>query len=708
MLAGNYNPLLVVLSILVAILASFTALNMAARISAERPRRSSLRWLVAGGIAMGAGIWSMHFIGMLAFRLPIALGYDLWLTLGSLLVAVLASLFALWLVSRTTLSHAALALGAVLMGLGIAWMHYIGMAALRMQPAIDYEPRWFAASIIIAIGASWTALHIAFRLRSLEHALPTRLIAAVVMGMAIVGMHYTGMAAARFPADAVCGAAISGGVPTEWLAAIVVLLTVGGMVTVLALSLLEQRMQGRLLELRNTMLSASLDDARRQLFHASQHDSLTRLPNRQLSHQRIQHLLDGGRRATVMALDLDGFRHINGAFGPQAGDAALLAVADRLRQLFGADDLVGRLGADQFVIARTVEDAQAADALAERIILAVNSVRVGPYESRLTASLGVALLPDHGDNATRLLNLAETAMRYAKRAGRNLHTAYADWMNDEAGQDQRLLQELSAAIGGPQLSLHYQPRVLAENGCISGAEASPRWLHPEHGAIPPERIICLAEAHGLMEVLGGWMLDQACRQLRSWHDAGHEDWKMLLSLAGRDLDSTQLLHDVERALHTHALPPSALVLELSETAAGNDRPGSAATLRAIAALGVGICIGDFGIGFSSLLRLRQHPATEIKINRAFLLALEDSDEDVVVVSAIVALAHALELQVVAEGIETPGQRAHAERLGCDHLLGYLLGGPVSAEQFTRLHASPAPSHAGLYGARPFTSGPTFE
>ena len=694
MLVGSYNPLFVVLSILVAILASFTALDMASRVSASQPRRIAARWLLAGGVAMGAGIWSMHFVGMLAFRLPIPLGYDLWLTVESLLVAVAASIFALWLVSRPTLPHLRLALGALLMGLGIAWMHYVGMSALKMNPGIDYDRVWFVLSIVIAVGASWSALYIAFRLRTVEHALPPRLIAAAVMGLAIVGMHYTGMAAARFPANSVCTAATTGGVPTEWLAACVVLLTVGVMGVVLTISLFEQRMQARLLHLRNSMLSASLDDARKELFHASQHDSLTRLPNRQLSHERIEQLLPAGQPFAVMSIDLDGFRHINGAFGSQTGDAALVDIGERLRQLLPAEDLVGRLGGDQFVIASQLRQTEELDALAERIILAVNSVRVGGRELRITASLGIAQYPQAGNSAAQLIAMAETAMAYAKQSGRNTHAVFADWMNDNVEQDRRLLDDLRKALGTPQLSLHYQPRVHADSGRISGAEALIRWRHPEHGFIPAERIIRLTEQSGLMDVIGNWVLDEACRQMRCWQDAGNAEWRVAVNLSGRQLGSPKLIDDVRSALDRNELEPSRLILEISEGAVMRDTDNAISVLRSVAGLGVGISIDDFGIGVSSLLHLKRLPATEIKIDRAFVLALEESDEDVVIVSAIVALGHALNMEIVAEGIETQGQRAYVERLGCDHLQGYLLGRPVSAENFMRLHGGDA-QHAAL-------------
>ena len=694
MLEGSYNPLFVVLSILVAILASFTALDMASRVTATQPRRTAARWLIAGGVAMGAGIWSMHFVGMLAFRLPIPLGYDLWLTVQSLLVAIGASLFALWLVSRPTLPHLRLALGALLMGLGIAWMHYVGMSALRMQPDIDYDHRWFALSIVIAVAASWSALYIAFRLRTAEYALPPRLIASAVMGLAIVGMHYTGMAAARFPEGAVCGAARSGGIPTEWLAACVVLLTVGVMGVVLTISLFEQRMQARLLHLRNSMLAASLDDARKELFHASQHDALTRLPNRQLVHDRITQMIETGEPFVVMSIDMDGFRHINGTFGTQTGDAVLVEISERLRQLLPAEDLVGRMGGDQFVIASPLSRTTDIDAQAERIILAVNSVRIAGRDMRMTGSLGVASNEGATVSAPQLVAMAETAMRCAKQSGRNSHVVFADWMNDSAEQDARLVEDLRKALGGPQLFLHYQPRVHANTGRISGAEALIRWRHPEHGLIPSERIIRLTEQSGLIETLGAWVLDEACLQMRSWQDAGNGDWRISVNLSGRQLGSQALLDDVRRALERSELAPSRLILEISEGAVMRDTENTIAVLRSLAGLGVGISIDDFGTGFSSLLHLKRLPATELKIDRAFVASLEESDEDVVIVSAIVALAHALNMQVVAEGIETPGQRSYVERLGCDHLQGFLLGRPVSAENFMRLHGGDA-RHAAL-------------
>ncbi|KRG39444.1 hypothetical protein ARC78_01625 [Stenotrophomonas pictorum JCM 9942] len=700
MLVGSYNPLFVVLSVLVAILASYTALDMAARVSVADSRRSAALWLLAGSGAMGAGIWSMHFIGMLAFRLPIPVGYDLWLTLQSLLVAIASALFALWLVSRPTLPHLRLALGALLMGIGIACMHYLGMTALRMHPQIEYDRFWFALSIVIAVAASWSALFIAFRLRASDHPLPARLAAAIVLGLAIVGMHYTGMAAAHFAEGSVCAAAGTGGLPTEWLAAFVVVVSVAVIGVTLLVSLLEQRTRSRLLHLRNSMLAASLDDARKELFHANLHDPLTGLPNRQRALERIDQQIasarDAGHSLAVLSLDLDELRQINGAFGHHVGDTVLVGVSERLRQLMCAGDLVARLGGDQFVIATPIEDEPAARRLAERVITAINTLRVGGRDMRVTCSIGVALLSADTEAGQSLVSLSEIAMRHAQQAGRNIHAVYAEWMKGSVEQDIRLLADLRSAIGTPQLLLHYQPRIHANSGRVGGAEALLRWRHPEHGLIPCERVIRLAEQHDLMEPLGQWVLNEACRQMRSWQDAGHQDWRISVNLSSRQLGSGQLLGQVRQILEHNGLHPSRLILEISESVVMHDADTTSTSLRALAALGIGISIDDFGTGYSSLLQLKRLPATELKIDRAFILAVEESDEDVVIISAIIALGHALNMDVVAEGIETQGQRTYIERLGCDYLQGNQLGQPVSAESFMRLHggvALPAVDHS---------------
>ncbi|WP_369350120.1 putative bifunctional diguanylate cyclase/phosphodiesterase [Stenotrophomonas sp. JAG2] len=695
MLIGSYTPWLVVVSFLVAVLASFTALDMASRVTTAATPRTTWLWLVGGGCAMGLGIWSMHFIGMLAFRLPIPLGYALGLTTVSLLAAMASSIFALWLVSQPTLPHGRLALGAVLMGSGIASMHYLGMAALHMQPGIDYHAGWVALSLVIAVVASWTALFIAFRLRSTHRRLRDRAAPALVLGTAIVGMHYTGMAAARFPAGSICGAAAGDGLQAQWLALVVLVLTIAILAVVLIVSWLDQRMEAQLLRLRNTDLSSSLDDAHAELTQAALHDPLTRLPNRRLLQQRIEQSLaeaeQRGSRFAVMFMDLDGFKQVNDAYGHQTGDALLVAVADRTRKLLRPADMMARLGGDEFVLVVPIENDEDVATLASRIIQTVGGEPLLPrHDLQVTASIGIAICPDHAASERQLMAFADAAMYQAKEAGRNAYVLFADWMNDSAEQQFQLLADLRRAIGTEQLFLHYQPKTRVAGQSVSGAEALIRWRHPQQGLIPPDRFIRLAERSGVINEIGRWALDEACRQLRVWHDAGHDGWTVSVNLSPIQFASPNLLQEVREALQTHRIEPRRLILEITENTVMRDTEASLTLLQAMAALGVGISIDDFGTGYSSLLYLKRLPATEIKIDHAFVRDLENSSEDVVIVSAIVALGHALDMDIVAEGVETVGQRAYLERLGCDYLQGYLLGCPVDPERFMQLHDHPRP------------------
>jgi EAL domain-containing protein (putative c-di-GMP-specific phosphodiesterase class I) len=299
---------------------------------------------------------------------------------------------------------------------------------------------------------------------------------------------------------------------------------------------------------------------------------------------------------------------------------------------------------------------------------------------------------------------ADAAMYQAKESGRNAFVLFADWMNDSAEQQFRLLADLRRAIGSEQLFLHYQPKIRVATQKVAGAEALIRWRHPEHGLIPPDRFIRLAERSGAINEIGRWALDQACQQLRRWHDAGHEGWSMSVNLSPVQFSSPHLLQDV-RGDRTPQHRPRHLVLEITESTVMRDTDTSLRLLQALSALG-GISIDDFGTGYSSLLYLKRLPATEIKIDHAFVRDLEHSAEDVVIVSAIVALGHALDMDIVAEGVETAAQRAYLERLGCDYLQGYLLGRPVDAARFMQLHDLPRPRVELAQSPPPHTAGVT--
>ena len=682
-MVGTYNPTLVVFSLLVAILASYTALDMAGRLATAKGR-GLYGWMIGGALAMGLGIWSMHFIAMLAFHLPIPVGYDLAITLYSLAASVGASAYALWLVSRQRLPWPRLLAGATLMGGGIAAMHYLGMAAMRMQPGIDYDPFWFSASILVAIGASGAALWIALRLRREgRHIRLLRLAASLVMGLAIVGMHYTGMAAARFPAGSICGAAVDGGLQSHWLAVLVIVTTLGIIGITLIASLFDKRLHSR-----TGRLADSLARANQELVEAALHDPLTRLPNRMLLQDRIEQAIEKAKRhgasVAVMFCDLDGFKLVNDAYGHQFGDRLLVRMAERVRDLLRPQDTLARLGGDEFVVVLGVESTDDAVVVAERITAAVaEPFVIDAAELQLSASLGIALYPDDATSERELMAHADAAMYHTKQSGRNGYTFFTPAMQASASRRLRLLQDLRRALARDELILYYQPKFPGSGQPVIGAEALLRWQHPELGLLGPDTFIPIAERSGLILPIGDWVLDRACAQLRAWHDAGHTSWSMAVNLSPLQFTSPSLVDTVRDALQRHALDPGHLTLEVTETTAMKNVEASLQLLNTLTAMGVKIAIDDFGTGYSSLLYLKRMPASELKIDRAFVRDLENNAEDAAIVSSIVALGRSLQLQVVAEGVETEAQRDFLDQLGCDLLQGYHLGKPMDPETFLR-------------------------
>jgi diguanylate cyclase (GGDEF)-like protein len=423
MLVGNYDDILVTISFLVAVLASYTALDMAGRVAISKGRAAK-GWLVGGAFAMGFGIWSMHFIGMLAFSLPISLGYDVRITLYSLIIAIAVSAFALHQVSAPILTMKRLAVGAMFMGTGIASMHYVGMEAMRMQPPIQYDPWLFIASVLIAIAASGAALWIFFQLRKeSEFVVLHRSGAALVMGGAIVGMHYTGMAAANFPYDSLCLAA-SGNVNTHWLALVVIIVTVAILVIALLISVLDARM-----EMRTRMLA----DANRQLSELLLQDNLTKLPNRLLLEDRLNQALKRSQRDgsefSLMFMDIDSFKAVNDVYGHHIGDALLIEVGQRLRGLLRTQDTVARIGGDEFVLLLEQTGRGGAEHVAAKLVECISRpCRIGPHEFCVSASVGIAIYASHGTAADTIAINADAAMYHSKHTGGNRYSFFEPFM----------------------------------------------------------------------------------------------------------------------------------------------------------------------------------------------------------------------------------------------------------------------------------------
>ncbi|GAB2902375.1 EAL domain-containing protein [Paraburkholderia jirisanensis] len=687
---SSYNPALVALSIAVATLASYTALDLAGRISLLAAARQRHRWLAGGAAAMGVGIWSMHFIGMLAFSLPIPLGYDLPITGASLGIAIVVSYFALAVVTQRALTPRRLVGGGILMGFGIAGMHYCGMAAMRMTPALHYHPGLFAASLAIAIGASLAALWIAHTLRdsSQRRILAKRIGAAAVMGAAIAGMHYTAMGAADFPPGAICGAltgadpSVASSANTQWLATTVILFTFGILVVTLVLSRLD---------VRATFLAGSVTTLNNQIVRLATFDTLTGLLNRASLTERIERAIHVSRaRNTLFAIlfmDLDGFKTINDSLGHAFGDEVLKAFAQHLQQCVQASDTVARLGGDEFVIlAEDLATPQDATQLAETILTRMRHGIVADGQPlQVMPSIGVALFPQDGETVDTLLRHADAAMYEAKRDGRSTYRFFEARMNEAALRTLKIQRALHEGIGKGYFSLHFQPKFRSENGAVAGAEALIRLDHPEIGQLAPMDFIPIAERSGQIVQIGYWVVRETCRQIRRWRAAGLPPLKVAVNLSPRQMQQQDLVDALLEIVRSENVPSEQLMFEITESVAMQDAPKTIAMIREFQKNGFEISIDDFGTGYSSLAYLQRFRVKQLKIDRFFTNGLDDNGhEGRAIVSAIIALAHSLEMDVVAEGVETESQLDTLRGMQCDEMQGFLLGRPLTADAFSAL------------------------
>jgi len=697
MLMSSWDPLMVIASVAVAFLASYTALDMAGRVTTTTGKAETF-WLIGGGFAMGIGIWSMHFIGMLAMDLAMAMSYDPSLTVISMAVAIAASIFALWIVCYGQLTLGRLIIGALVLGSGVASMHYIGMAALMLAPGIDWNWRWVVVSVVIALLASVVALWLAFRLRQGNGRLGLlRAGAAMVMGGAIAGMHYTGMAAANFPMNS---HATGQGVNSQWLAVVVTVVTLSILGIALVVSTLDARLQSR-----TSVLASSLAEANRELAQLALHDNLTRLPNRILLEDRLKQALTKAIREestfAVMFMDLDGFKGVNDAFGHHIGDNLLIAVTDRMNAQLKDLHTLARIGGDEFVLLLEISEPNDAAVVADRLVKAISvPFTLSLYELLVSLSIGIAVFPGDGRDERELMFNADAAMYHTKKNGRNGYSFFQPSMNTLAQNQLQLINDLWLAIANNELRLFYQPKYGATDGQILGFEALIRWQHPQRGLLMPDIFLPVAEKTGLIVSLGNWVINEACRQLRIWHLEENPRWSVAVNLSTVQFEQVGLVETVTRALAEHHIPAELLTLEVTETTAMREPEESIRILTELAALGIKTSIDDFGTGYSSLLYLKRLPASELKIDRAFVSELRPQSGDATIITAIVALAQTLNLKVVAEGVETQEQQAFLTRLGCDSLQGYLLGRPVPAGQVPQLRRSVDTGQKGALPSEP--------
>ncbi|MEG5643151.1 bifunctional diguanylate cyclase/phosphodiesterase [Enterobacter asburiae] len=676
MLNISWDPVLIAISYLVAFIASFVALDSAGKIPLSS-RKAALFWRIAGGVTLGIGIWSMHFIGMLSMQMPMMMSYDLWLTLASLGVAVVASATALNIaVAGKKLSPFRLIFATAILSAGVVSMHYIGMAALMLDGSIIWDRRLVGLSVVIAVVASGTALWLAFRLRDKRKGVfIDRIIAAFVMAAAICAMHYTGMSAAQFQEMA---HTLPGGIGELGLSIWVSVTTLCLLGVMLIISLIDSHR-------RTSRLTDNLHQLNRQLELQARFDALTGLANRHQMDLRMQDCLRSAllskKPFAVIFLNVDHFKRVNDTWGHSVGDELLIAVAQRITARLTREMTLARLGGDAFILLVPECDDDRLNALVTALLEDVRRpLSVCGHTLSTTISAGVSLYPQDGETLHELKLKADAALNRVKEEGRNGWAIYRAEMSTAILAKPGFLQELSQALERDQFELWYQPTWHAGDKTIHGFEALLRWRHPEQGVVLPNLFIPSLEQTGLIIPVGNWAIEAACRQLHFWTEQGFSQWTLSLNLSPIQFEQPDIFQIVSSMLEKYSLSPSRLILEVTESTALKNLDRSIELLNAFNHAGIVVSIDDFGTGYSNLLMLSVLPAKELKIDRSFVTSMLENEKSYKLVETIISIARTMEMNVVAEGIETEEQQAVLTRLGCDYLQGYLFSRPLPAEQ----------------------------
>lgn len=801
----SYNFYLVIISVFIAVIASYTTFGISERIQASDTKFKQVLWALFGAATMGLGVWSMHFIGSLALQIPIPVSYNLNFIVLSVLPAIFASSVVLWVMNQNTFNYPRLLFCGLLLGSGIGAMHYTGMAAMELNAKMVYLKTMFVLSIVVAVFLATIALSIKYKaakggLVKYQFINLKQSLSALVMGLAISGMHYTAMQAVVFIPVAPSGNQMAG-VDTVVMSVIISIAVFLVLIVALLVpyllrfkemartlqknaddlniaaiafqthdaimvtddqyniirvnsaftriigytevevlgqtpnllksgkhdelfyeafwnTLLEdgewrgefwnRRKSGEIFPVRAS-ISAVKNDlnkvthyvsffsditdfklAEKEIEKLAFYDPLTNLPNRRLLYERLNHELTIARRyqraGVLFFLDLDLFKNINDSLGHSVGDQILIETAKRLQVLLRDSDTAARLSGDEFVILASAQDGihtdlkEQAHAVANKIINAIHS----PYyienqELYITTSIGITLYSGIAETVESLLQRADTAMYQAKEAGRNTFSFYQQSMQDAADARMQIERSLRVAIANNELSLHYQPQLSDDNEII-GAEALIRWNHTEEGMIPPDKFIPIAEETGLIISIGEWIIKTVCLQIKQWDKQNVHIPHIAINISAKQFHQPDFVFIVTETLIANELSPDRVWLEITESVFLGALDEVVDKMNVLKQHGFHFSIDDFGTGYSSLTYLKRLPFDQLKIDQTFVSGLVDHPSDVAIVQAIIIMAKGLNLNLIAEGVETDQHLTYLAGLGCHNYQGYLFGKPLQAEQ----------------------------
>ena len=626
----GYDTTLVIGSACVAVIICYVAISLEQLIFKQQTTHIKKLMMCVCGMLFGFAIWAMHFVGMLACHLPEGYSFDISLTIISYVIAAIASTFAVWLTTRDTLPIVRLILGAVLMGLGVSGMHYVGMLGLNVpDQLVYYNIPLVVFSVLIAISGAGLSFWLAFKYKNtFHHKALYKIAVSFMIAFSIVGMHYTGMASATFYSvgDIVY---VTQHIQERQDILLFTIIFVTSLVLVSAFSvaILEKRLEERNLQLLQV---------NKELESLALQDNLTKLPNRLFLVEYTDALfLESKEKRSKIALiyiDLDRFKSVNDAFGHHVGDELLVKLAQRLYPLLEQGQKLIRIGGDEFIlIAESVNKTQT-EKIAELVLHKIqDSFQISGKEINISASIGIVFFPDNGKSLQDLLINADSAMMQSKEQGRNTFSIYSNSSDQQllSRSQSKLINDLYKAVEDQQFILFYQPKFTADYQ-ICGVEALIRWKHPTLGLLAPGMFIEGAEQTGLIIRMGYWALEQACMQMREWEEKQYAFGPIAVNLSAVQFEHKHLIESLEKLIKKYNVKSGNLIIEITESTAMHHISSSIQTFEKLRNLGIKLAIDDFGTGHSSFLYLKDLPVDELKIDREFIRNLSVGSKEEII------------------------------------------------------------------------------
>ena len=782
---NQHDLRLVALAVVICILACFTSLKLIVR--GQTAAGIPWAWLGAAASVFGCGVWSLHFVAMLAYMPDMAIDYDIRMTIVSAAIAIAGTFAALLVWQSIPAKLAAAWLGGILLGLSVAAMHYSGVAAMEMSDG----PRFDRGLVFTSILVSTVFAILAFMRGSGLSLLSRRIEICGWLVLCVCSVHFIGMGALTIDARRTMSLP-SGVLGTGLLAVAVGSVSLAILVVSLAATLMEQHLlQRSVLELRRMRLMSDIsheiliiekdglilqvNEAGGRLFgtapeqlvgrrmidliatadqgtvarylraapdhlkpesiqvraaaghlipvelacstidyeggaaivmamrdmsdrtrdearirHLAHHDALTDLPNRFLLQKRLTYALDAatksGARVALLHVNLDRFKPVNELLGHIVGDALLIQVARRLLAELDATDTLARVGGDEFAIVMMTDQVEQVAGLAARVLETIaRPFDLDGHLVKIETSIGISLFPDDGGTLETLVQAANTVMYRVKEERGGAFRFFEAQMNEHLHARRQLEQDLRHAVDRGQFELYYQPLFNCSTNLVEGFEALLRWNHPERGLVRPLEFIPLAEATGLIDRIGQWVLETACATAAGWE----RPLRIAVNISPSQFRQAELAQIVATTLARTGLSPDRLEIEITESVLMEHTASALDLLGAIRGQGVHIVLDDFGTGYSSLSYLRSFRFDKLKIDKSFIQGLGHNEDATTIVRTIIGLAHNLCMSVVAEGVENPRQLAIIGAHQCDQVQGYLLGRPMPIDKLTALTESPA-------------------